>query len=117
MAVQERVRSGSWLCRGDENDFLIPLSLFFTMEMGYVAHGSVFSSFALPFPPLYSWNFVFVVVAFLSPLVRLYMGSPAMDGELGPFNWGFWSLFFSLLLSLSLCRPCPSTCLLFYGNA
>lgn len=40
---------------------------------------------------------------FLSPLVRLYMGSPAMDGELGPFDWGFLVLvFFSLPLSLSL---------------
>ena len=31
------------------------------------------------------------------------MGSPAMDGELGPFDWGFLVLvFFSLPLSLSL---------------
>jgi hypothetical protein len=51
MAVQERVRSGSWLCRGDER-LTDSLFLFLTMEMGYVAHGSI--SFPLPFPPIYS---------------------------------------------------------------
>jgi hypothetical protein len=48
---QERVRSGSWLCRGDER-LTDSLFLFLTMEMGYVAHGSI--SFPLPFPPIYS---------------------------------------------------------------
>ena len=75
-----------------------------------------FFSLALS-PNLLLRNFGFVVVAFLSPLVRLYMGSPAMDGELGPFDWGFFGPCVFLSCSLSLCRPCPSTCLFCYGNA
>jgi len=70
------------------------------MEMGYVAHGSIF--FSCTSPNLLLRNFGFVVVAFLSPLVRLYMGSPAMDGELGPFDWGFFGPCFFLSSSLSL---------------
>jgi len=70
------------------------------MEMGYVAHGSIF--FSCTSPNLLLRNFGFVVVAFLSPLVRLYMGSPAMDGELGPFDWGFLVLVFFLSSSLSV---------------
>jgi hypothetical protein len=58
---------------------------------------------ALPPPQFTLETLVLWWWLFLSPLVRLYMGSPAMDGELGPFDWGFFGpCFFSLPLSLSV---------------
>ena len=76
-----------------------------------------FFSLALS-PNLLLRNFGFVVVAFSLPTCSLIHGfCQQWTGSWVHLTGVFWSLFFSLFLSLCLCRPCPSTCLFFYGNA
>lgn len=96
---QERVRSGSWLYRGDER-LTDSLFLFLTMEMGYVAHGSIFFSLA---PNLLLRNFGFVVVASSLPTCSLIHGfCQQWTGSWVHLTGDFLVLVFFLSSSLSV---------------
>lgn len=78
----------------------------------------LFFFFPCPFPQSTLEKLWFCGGGVFSPHLFAYTWVlPAMDGELGPFDWGFFGPCVFLSCSLSLCRPCPSTCLFCYGNA